>query len=69
LASTVATDKNQPHSVNCPTCGNPVEWVAAQHWRPFCCERCKLIDLGSWFDESNRIADDSDTPTVPGQDE
>ena len=44
-----------PRCVNCPTCGAPVEWTEEQRWRPFCSERCKLIDLGSWFDESNRI--------------
>jgi hypothetical protein len=24
-------------------------------YRPFCCERCRLIDLGSWASESHRI--------------
>jgi endogenous inhibitor of DNA gyrase (YacG/DUF329 family) len=38
-----------------------VAWSDKQPWRPFCSERCKLIDLGSWFDESNRIPDE-DTP-------
>ncbi|MDH3830123.1 MAG: DNA gyrase inhibitor YacG [Gammaproteobacteria bacterium] len=65
----MATGKNQAHSVNCPTCGSPVEWTAAQRWRPFCCERCKLIDLGSWFDESNRIAGDSESPASPEHEE
>jgi endogenous inhibitor of DNA gyrase (YacG/DUF329 family) len=32
-----------------------VEWNEKQRWRPFCSERCKLVDLGSWFDESNRL--------------
>lgn len=22
---------------------------ASNAWRPFCCERCKLLDLGEWF--------------------
>lgn len=43
--------------VKCPTCGKPVEWSLEQRWRPFCSERCKLIDLGSWADESYRIGD------------
>lgn len=30
-------------------------WNTENPWRPFCSERCKLIDLGAWFDESNRI--------------
>ncbi|MEJ2567237.1 MAG: DNA gyrase inhibitor YacG, partial [Gammaproteobacteria bacterium] len=34
--------------VNCPTCGAKVEWNDQQPWRPFCSERCRLIDLGKW---------------------
>jgi endogenous inhibitor of DNA gyrase (YacG/DUF329 family) len=47
--------KTAPKYVSCPTCATLVEWTEKQRWRPFCSERCKLIDLGSWFDESNRI--------------
>jgi endogenous inhibitor of DNA gyrase (YacG/DUF329 family) len=32
-----------------------VEWSSAQRWRPFCSERCKLIDLGEWFNEDHAI--------------
>jgi len=56
----VATGKKPAQTVSCPTCGNPVKWSVEQRWRPFCSERCKLIDLGTWFDESNRIPDDSE---------
>ncbi|HBG96744.1 MAG TPA: DNA gyrase inhibitor YacG [Chromatiaceae bacterium] len=42
--------------VNCPTCGRSVLWEPASRWRPFCCERCRLIDLGDWLDENHRIA-------------
>jgi endogenous inhibitor of DNA gyrase (YacG/DUF329 family) len=37
-----------PIVVKCPTCGKPVAWVETEKYRPFCCERCKLIDLGEW---------------------
>ncbi|HYQ70614.1 MAG TPA: DNA gyrase inhibitor YacG [Gammaproteobacteria bacterium] len=47
--------QNGPDCVPCPTCGKPVEWTQQQCWRPFCSERCKLIDLGSWLDESHRV--------------
>jgi endogenous inhibitor of DNA gyrase (YacG/DUF329 family) len=52
------------HIVQCPTCSTPVPWVPEQKWRPFCSERCHLIDLGSWLDESNRIPteDAAETP-------
>ena len=41
--------------VNCPTCGAKVKWNENQPWRPFCSERCRLIDLGKWADEEHRI--------------
>ena len=41
--------------VACPTCGRAVIWSKAQKWRPFCSERCKLIDLGEWLTEEKRI--------------
>ncbi len=41
--------------VPCPHCGASVPWTAASPWRPFCSERCRLIDLGAWFDEGHRI--------------
>ncbi|TXR28811.1 DNA gyrase inhibitor YacG [Ectopseudomonas mendocina] len=42
-------------TVQCPTCGAPVEWKAENTYRPFCCERCKLIDLGAWAAEEHAI--------------
>lgn len=47
-----------PTSVNCPTCEQSVEWSEASPYRPFCSRRCKLIDLGEWFEENHRIAGD-----------
>jgi len=32
-----------------------VEWSAAAKWRPFCSERCRLIDLGAWLTEQHAI--------------
>ncbi len=37
--------------VDCPTCGNKVEWTEASKYRPFCSLRCKQIDLGAWAEE------------------
>lgn len=42
--------------VNCPTCEKEVIWSAQSPFRPFCSERCKLIDLGEWANEEKRIA-------------
>lgn len=44
--------------VKCPTCGKPVAWTERARWRPFCSERCRLIDLGAWADEAHRIPGD-----------
>ena len=40
-------------TVPCPTCERPVEWSNDSPWRPFCSERCKLIDLGAWASEQH----------------
>ncbi|WP_428239729.1 DNA gyrase inhibitor YacG [Gynuella sp.] len=42
--------------VKCPTCKKEVEWSKENQFRPFCCERCKLIDLGDWASEGHSIA-------------
>lgn len=46
--------------VDCPTCGKSVPWGPESPWRPFCSDRCKLIDLGDWFEERNSIPDGAD---------
>lgn len=43
-----------PTTVSCPTCGRALEWSAAP-FRPFCSERCRLIDLGAWLTEQRAI--------------
>lgn len=50
--------------VNCPQCGKTVAWDRANPYRPFCSERCKMIDLGAWASESYRVpvADNKEEP-------
>ncbi|MDR0247389.1 MAG: DNA gyrase inhibitor YacG [Burkholderiales bacterium] len=43
-------------TVTCPQCGASVVWTPTSRWKPFCSERCKLLDLGAWANESYRIA-------------
>jgi hypothetical protein len=43
--------------VKCPTCRRSVEWSEESAYRPFCSERCRLIDLGAWLTEQNKIPD------------
>ncbi|HJU22956.1 MAG TPA: DNA gyrase inhibitor YacG [Casimicrobiaceae bacterium] len=47
--------------VKCPQCNADVPWTAQSKWRPFCSERCKLIDLGAWASDRYRI----ETPEAP----
>jgi len=40
--------------IKCPRCGNQTFWHD-NPFKPFCSEKCRLIDLGSWVDEEYRI--------------
>ena len=40
--------------VKCPTCRKETSWDNNPH-RPFCSQRCQLIDLGAWTEERYRI--------------
>ena len=57
--------------VACPVCGKSTAFTAANRWRPFCSERCRVSDLGAWATESYRIPakegeDDEAPPADPG---
>lgn len=43
-------------TVRCPQCGGESLWSADNRFRPFCSQRCKLIDLGAWASEAYRVA-------------
>lgn len=65
-------ESNAMRSVNCPHCGKPAPWDAvANPYRPFCSERCRLIDLGAWASETYRVPlqgdpeDEIEVPTRP----
>jgi len=49
------TAKVEVLKVRCPRCGARVSWAGNEN-RPFCSEKCRLIDLGRWADEDYRIA-------------
>ncbi len=57
--------------VCCPHCGGESPWSAANKWRPFCSERCKMVDLGMWSMEQYRVAgkpaeEQGDSNSTPG---
>jgi len=56
--------------VHCPTCHKQVIWTQNSKWKPFCSERCRLIDLGAWISEGYRIpsCEDENTNKPPDED-
>ena len=48
----------KPRMVRCPQCGGESLWSEENKYRPFCSERCKLIDLGAWANETHAIPGD-----------
>jgi endogenous inhibitor of DNA gyrase (YacG/DUF329 family) len=49
-------------TVSCPRCGAPTPYSPQNKWRPFCSERCKIIDLGAWAAESYRVPTEDQQP-------
>lgn len=49
-------------TVPCPQCKKEAAWDSGNRYRPFCSERCKMIDLGQWVTESYRIPHPADNP-------
>ena len=49
--------------IECPTCQKRIAYDSSNPFRPFCSERCKLIDLGEWANENYKI------PTKPAVDD
>lgn len=45
--------------IKCANCGKPIQWENNE-FRPFCSERCQLIDFGAWVDEDYRVPDETD---------
>jgi hypothetical protein len=51
--------------MHCPVC-NRETTRSGNPYRPFCSERCKLIDLSHWLSERYRIASEVETAEPPG---
>lgn len=47
----------------CPTCNKPVQWKD-NPFRPFCSERCKLIDFGAWVNEEYSVPSEESRPSL-----
>lgn len=44
-----------PTMVHCPICNKKTAYASTNPSRPFCSERCKLIDLGKWAAEEYKV--------------
>lgn len=42
---------NKELKVKCPMCKSSFDYYSSE-FRPFCREKCKMIDLGNWFNEA-----------------
>ncbi len=50
--------------MKCPTCNRPVAYSKDNPFRPFCSERCKLIDFGAWANEEYSVPSE-ESPHLP----
>jgi endogenous inhibitor of DNA gyrase (YacG/DUF329 family) len=57
-----------PLKVKCPTCRKETQWQNNPH-RPFCSDRCRLIDLGAWTQERYRIPGEEFKPAADDDDD
>jgi endogenous inhibitor of DNA gyrase (YacG/DUF329 family) len=51
--------------VRCPRCGKETD-NTGNPFRPFCSERCKLVDLGNWISGLYRIPKENAAETPSG---
>ncbi len=52
--------------VKCPTCAREIDWADAP-FRPFCSERCRLIDLGAWLSGKRAIPGENTVPEAESE--
>ena len=50
--------------MNCPTCTQLIQWDG-NPFRPFCSERCRLLDLNGWLSEQYRVPAEEAMMDVP----
>lgn len=51
--------------IACPECGTLSVYSVNNPSRPFCSERCKMIDLGAWASEAYRLPEETDHESAP----
>lgn len=65
-----SSDETSRRQVRCPACGGDSLFAPENRFRPFCCQRCRQLDLGAWATESFRVAapTDEETAATPASD-
>ena len=56
-----------PRTFPCPRCGQATTWEENPA-RPFCSDRCKLIDLGAWANEDYKLGTEDSASSPDEQD-
>ena len=54
----------QGRKINCRNCRKATIYGPDNPFRPFCSERCRLIDLGEWASENHRLPSEDQTPEI-----
>lgn len=52
-------------TVACPACGRKIIYDTSSPFRPFCSERCRVMDFTDWANERYRIADRGNNQPEP----
>ena len=61
--------KGRKEEIFCPRCAKPVGWNG-NLYRPFCSEKCRMIDLGMWISEQYLIpGEPADSSLLPDPEE
>lgn len=56
---------NNQKKIACPICGKQNTWQTENTCRPFCSDRCKLIDLGEWANETRKLPGEQFSDFLP----
>lgn len=59
--SSPMSDEIQDRIVQCPRCKKTTAYSKSNMYRPFCSERCQMIDLGAWAEERHVISQEDST--------
>ncbi len=55
----IMIQKNNIQYVKCPSCKCQIAWISENVYRPFCSDRCQLIDLGAWAEQKYSVISES----------